>query len=528
MPNHPKHALVLFDWDGFTSIVESSRVQSSTRGVLSRSSRGSLSYDGQLHKVEILHLSDTKEQLEDYDTEWAQTHRAKAIDEEKERRQASRGRRKKGGYLDIWNDPGINTQDDTDEDLPDPTVEQNTERRQHETTQQGRNNGSVKQGSKGRKITVLYEGSADLTNSNASPMRSPVYLDDLSSDEREIVQQQVVFHEAGKVSSTSQTDKVIVVQDEKEILELISGSNKTDSTVQTSPASSVGRATQTSVVKSSVMMDAAVQAEAPNHQNPHNPHESGTLHEKLDEILAILRGQQQCDRSISASEVYRWAVNNVPNGSTIQTTPSITIIPPEEPTSTPVIQEIAVKTMNIPTIVSELSPINNSENCRRENTDEDEDTTTTANPPPTKRALFSTTTTSYSDRTPLRELPENRKRKRTLIPSCPSNHTVKEISCPDDIEPGRLEFRIRRDVLEKLKGSSCSEGNFMWNVAKTVYHDWELRGRNVFGRKSRDPLSPRRVHLMEHIYIDYCGDDFDAYVKAMGAINSGIRSISRK
>lgn len=60
------------------------------------------------------------EELEDYDTEWEQTYRALAISNEREKRQNSRGRRKTGGYLDIWNDPeGITSDnDEAAEDIP--------------------------------------------------------------------------------------------------------------------------------------------------------------------------------------------------------------------------------------------------------------------------------------------------------------------------------------------------------------------------------------------------------------------------
>lgn len=63
---------------------------------------------------------DSKEELEDFDSDWAQTHRAKAISEEGDRRQNSRGRAKTGGYLDIWNDPDSDNQEEAHEDLPDP------------------------------------------------------------------------------------------------------------------------------------------------------------------------------------------------------------------------------------------------------------------------------------------------------------------------------------------------------------------------------------------------------------------------
>lgn len=63
---------------------------------------------------------DSKEELKDFDSDWAKTHRANAISEERDRRQNSRGRAKTGGYLDIWNDPDSDNQEEAHEDLPDP------------------------------------------------------------------------------------------------------------------------------------------------------------------------------------------------------------------------------------------------------------------------------------------------------------------------------------------------------------------------------------------------------------------------
>lgn len=59
MPCNPKQSLVLFDWDGYTAILNSSRIQRTGRlgGPLFVSCRGTLSYDGRLHKVEVLQLS---------------------------------------------------------------------------------------------------------------------------------------------------------------------------------------------------------------------------------------------------------------------------------------------------------------------------------------------------------------------------------------------------------------------------------------------------------------------------------------
>uniref|UniRef100_A0A8W8MPI4 Uncharacterized protein n=1 Tax=Magallana gigas TaxID=29159 RepID=A0A8W8MPI4_MAGGI len=50
----PKWSLVLFDWDGYTACVESRRF--TDQPCVKIGSRTQLSYDGQLHLVEILAL----------------------------------------------------------------------------------------------------------------------------------------------------------------------------------------------------------------------------------------------------------------------------------------------------------------------------------------------------------------------------------------------------------------------------------------------------------------------------------------
>lgn len=61
MPSNPKQSLVLFDWDGYTAILNSSRIRIACRlgGPLFVSCLGTLSYDGGLQKVEVLQLSGT-------------------------------------------------------------------------------------------------------------------------------------------------------------------------------------------------------------------------------------------------------------------------------------------------------------------------------------------------------------------------------------------------------------------------------------------------------------------------------------
>lgn len=372
----------------------------------------------------------------------------------------------------------------------------------------------------------MFEGLADTTNSDISPKRSPMYLDDLTTDEQEIVVQQVLYYEQGKTTSSSQTDKVIVIQDEKEILELITDSKvKKTSSTQTTLVSTKVTATQTATQTATppiqkpgpTFADAAVQTCLSTPQEDY----ARRMERKIDEILSIVKKNDRRDQSLSVSEVYQWAMANVPNGSTIQSTPTISIYREEdnmENTATPI--ETTPRTMSIPSVVTELSPITNSENIQRESVDSPDTDAANSNVTVPKKTLC--------DREPLKELVPNKKRRRILVPNCKKDYTVKEISCPEDVEAGQYEFKMRREQLEKLHGSSCSEGNFLWNVVKTVYSDHELVGKNFFGRKNRPALSPRRVHLIEHCYLDFCGDNMDEFTKAVNAINSGIRAISRK
>ncbi|XP_078340559.1 uncharacterized protein LOC144627425 [Crassostrea virginica] len=121
MPNNSNYCLVLIDWDVYLTIVESSRrIQITSKGPLFVSCRGSLSYDDQLHKVEVLISKQTLKSLNQ-----TETYRTNAIFEERDIRKYSRSRVKTGRYLDIWNDPKSNDRNQTHRDLPDPNEEVN-------------------------------------------------------------------------------------------------------------------------------------------------------------------------------------------------------------------------------------------------------------------------------------------------------------------------------------------------------------------------------------------------------------------
>ena len=65
------------------------------------------------------------------------------------------------------------------------------------------------QGSNGRSIRVLYEGSAE-EGAVAEPKRTPLYTEHLSSDQQELLQSRIVEFSGNKRSISIQTEKVFI------------------------------------------------------------------------------------------------------------------------------------------------------------------------------------------------------------------------------------------------------------------------------------------------------------------------------
>lgn len=104
-------------------------------------------------------------------------------------------------------------------------------------------------------------------------------------------------------------------------------------------------------------------------------------------------------------------------------------------------------------------------------------------------------------------------------------------------EPKNEDYTVKKNHMKRILkhgsiNSRCKEINWrscsiLLNVVKTVYSYRELVGKNFLEERT-GPLSPRRVHLIGYHYLDFCGDNMDEFTKAVNAINSGIRAISRK
>ncbi|XP_062600619.1 uncharacterized protein LOC134262265 [Saccostrea cucullata] len=97
----PKWALVLFDWDGCTAVVETKRFDNQQN--LQTGCQTNLSFEGRIHLVEILTLTDSEPQVYNRDKEWGRGVRAHAISATRDAREMCR-KEKYGGFLDIKED----------------------------------------------------------------------------------------------------------------------------------------------------------------------------------------------------------------------------------------------------------------------------------------------------------------------------------------------------------------------------------------------------------------------------------------
>ncbi|XP_069110080.1 uncharacterized protein [Argopecten irradians] len=84
-------------------------------------------------------------------------------------------------------------------------------------------NSGTKEGLNNRKITVLYEGSAEPNPNNCKPKRTPFFLEGLSNDEIDLIFLQTRDFSNGLKSCGSQTDSVVIIGPDDDVRHLIKG-----------------------------------------------------------------------------------------------------------------------------------------------------------------------------------------------------------------------------------------------------------------------------------------------------------------
>lgn len=91
---------------------------------------------------------------------------------------------------------------------------------------------------------------------------------------------------------------------------------------------------------------------------------------------------------------------------------------------------------------------------------------------------------------------------------------------------GVFEFHVE-DILSDLLDASYFDQNFMWLLARRIFHDEDLVGRKFFGQKGRLAISPRRRNCLKPAFLEYYGSNYTDFSKAVNSINNEVKSLKR-
>ncbi|XP_075070396.1 uncharacterized protein LOC142159416 isoform X2 [Mixophyes fleayi] len=120
------------------------------------------------------------------------------------------------------------------------------------------------------------------------------------------------------------------------------------------------------------------------------------------------------------------------------------------------------------------------------------------------------------------------KRRRKQRFHCDWQGPVTIISSPN-IPARAMELRVDEDLAMSIRRQVDinNPGPFGWQLAKLLFSEEELYGHNFNGTDQKMPLSPRRVHAIQHAFHDYFPKDIadEALAKGRTAINQGIRNM---
>ncbi|XP_063781199.1 uncharacterized protein LOC134929532 isoform X2 [Pseudophryne corroboree] len=120
------------------------------------------------------------------------------------------------------------------------------------------------------------------------------------------------------------------------------------------------------------------------------------------------------------------------------------------------------------------------------------------------------------------------KRRRKQRFHCDWQGPAAVISSPN-IPAQAMELRVDEDLALSIRRQVDinNPGPFGWQLAKLLFTEEELYGHNFNGTDQKMPLSPRRVHAIQHAFHDYFPKDIadEALAKGRTAINQGIRNM---
>lgn len=120
------------------------------------------------------------------------------------------------------------------------------------------------------------------------------------------------------------------------------------------------------------------------------------------------------------------------------------------------------------------------------------------------------------------------KRRRKQRFHCDWQGAITVISSPS-VPAHAMELRVEEDLAMSIRRQVDinNPGPFGWQLAKLLFTEEELYGHNFNGTDQKMPLSPRRVHAIQHAFHDYFPKDMadEALAKGRTAINQGIRNM---
>ncbi|XP_068091520.1 uncharacterized protein [Hyperolius riggenbachi] len=120
------------------------------------------------------------------------------------------------------------------------------------------------------------------------------------------------------------------------------------------------------------------------------------------------------------------------------------------------------------------------------------------------------------------------KRRRKQRFHCDWQGPISVISSPN-VPAHAMEVRVDEDLAMSIRRQVDinNPGPFGWQLAKLLFTEEELYGHNFNGTDQKMPLSPRRVHAIQHAFHDYFPKDIadEALAKGRTAINQGIRNM---
>ncbi|KAM8967215.1 uncharacterized protein RCH25_025917 [Pelodytes ibericus] len=120
------------------------------------------------------------------------------------------------------------------------------------------------------------------------------------------------------------------------------------------------------------------------------------------------------------------------------------------------------------------------------------------------------------------------KRRRKQRFHCDWQGPLAVIGSPN-VPAHAMELRVDEDLAMSIRRQVDvnNPGPFGWQLAKLLFTEEELYGHNFNGTDQKLPLSPRRVHAIQHAFHDYFPKDIadEALAKGRTAINQGIRNM---